>query len=112
MKRPSRGKADRERARLRSWWLRRQDLTPDTSPRTVDACIRQSGWLPTAGGPGVYLSVRARMPGVSRDGVDRAAVDGTPLVEVPGLHARPPMLVPREDMALALRLHRASFERH
>lgn len=112
MRQPSPHRTDRDRVRLRSWWLRRQGLTPDTSPRSVDACIRQTGWLPTAGGPGVYLSVRARMPGVSREAIDRAAIDGIPLVEVPGPHARPPVLVPREDMALALRLHRASFERH
>jgi hypothetical protein len=56
--------------------------------------------------------MRARMPGVSRDAVDRAAVDGVPLIEVPGAHARPPMLVPRDDMALALRLQRMAYERH
>lgn len=104
--------ADRDRTRLRSWWQRRQGLAPDARPRTIDACIRQTGWLTTAGGPGVYLSVRARMPGVSRDAIDRAAVDGSPLIEVPGPHARPPVLVPRDDMALALRLHRTSYERH
>lgn len=108
----SAGRSDRERARLRSWWLRRQCLTSETRPRTIEACVRQTGWLPTAGGPGAYLSVRARMPGVSRDAIDRAAIDGKPLVEVPGAHARPPMLVPRDEMALALRLHRAVFQRH
>src|SRR5688572_28364599 len=98
-----------DRARLRAWWLRAQGLTADTTPGTIGECIRRIGWLRTAGGPGVYLSIRARMPGVSRDAIDRAAVDGTPLVEVPGPHARPPVLVPREDMALALCLHKPSY---
>jgi hypothetical protein len=100
------------RAGLRAWWLTRQQLAPATRPRTVDECVRQIGWIPTAGGANVYLTVRARIPGVSRDAVDRAAIDGNPLVEVPGPHARPPVLVPHEEMALALRLHRTSFERH
>ncbi len=51
-------------ARVRSWWLRRQGLTPDTAPRTIEAGVRQVGWLATYGAPGVYLSLRARMPGV------------------------------------------------
>lgn len=52
------------------------------------------------------------MPGVSREAIDRAAIDGVSLIEVPGAHARPPVLVPREEMALALRLHLATFEKH
>lgn len=68
--------------------------------------------MPTASGPGIYLSLRARMPGVPRDAVDRAAVEGTSIVEVPSGPSRPAVLVPREDMALALRLHGAPHERH
>jgi hypothetical protein len=99
-------------ARVRTWWLRRQGLTPDTAPRTIEACVRQVGWLATYGAPGVYLSLRARMPGASRDGVDRAAIDGVPLIEVPGGHARPSVVVPRAEMALALRAHQASYQKH
>ncbi len=99
-------------ARLRTWWLHRQGLTPATAPKTIEACVRQAGWLPTAGSTGVYLSIRARMPGASREAIDRAAIDGVPLVDVPGAHARPPVLVPRTEMALALRLHRASYQKH
>ena len=109
---PSTRRAAADRARRRTWWWRRQGLAPGASPRTIEACVRRAGWLPTAGGPGVYLTVRARMPRVSREAIDRAAVDGTPLVEVPGPHARPPVLVPRQDMALALRLHGTSYDRH
>ena len=36
-------------ARLRAWWLRRQGLTQTTAPKTIEACVRQAGWLPTSG---------------------------------------------------------------
>jgi hypothetical protein len=68
--------------------------------------------LPTAGSTGIYLSMRARLPGISRDAIDRAAIDGVDVVEVPGAHATPPVLVPRDEMAIALRLHWASYARH
>lgn len=99
-------------ARLRAWWLRRQGLTPATAPKTIEACVRQAGWLPTSGSTGVYLSIRARMPGASREAIDRAAIDGVSLIDVPGAHARPSVLVPRGEMALALRLHLATFQKH
>jgi hypothetical protein len=66
----------------------------------------------TAGSTGVYLSVRARMPGVSREAIDRAVLDGLTVTEVPGAHARPWMLVPRDEAGLALRLHLRSYEAH
>jgi hypothetical protein len=75
-------------------------------------CLRQAGWLTTAGSTGVYLSVRARLPGAARETIDRAAMDGIDMVEVPGAHARPPVLVPRDELAVALRLHSASYARH
>jgi hypothetical protein len=56
--------------------------------------------------------MRARLRGVTRDAIDRAAIDGIDIVEVPGAHARPPVLVPRDEMALALRLHWASYAKH
>jgi hypothetical protein len=99
-------------ARLCAWWFRRQGLTAATAPKTIDACVSQAGWLPTQGSTGVYLSIRARMPAVSREAIDRAAIDGVPLVDVPGAHARPSVLVPRGEMALALRLHQASYQKH
>jgi hypothetical protein len=68
--------------------------------------------LATAGSTGVYLSMHARLPGVTREAIDRAAIDGVDVVEVPGAHARPPVLVPRGEMALALRLHWASYAKH
>ena len=39
---------------------------------------------------------------------DRAAMDGVDVIEVPGAHARRAILVPRDEVALALRLHWAS----
>jgi hypothetical protein len=97
---------------LRRWWLRRQGLTVATRPKSFDACVRTAGWLQTSGSPNLYLSIRARTPGVSRDVIDRAIVDGTTVVEVPGGHARPHVLVPREEGALALRLHGANWNKH
>jgi len=107
----SRLRPDR-RLRLRAWWLFRQGLTLSTAPKTIEACVRQAGWLPTQGSTGVYLSIRARMPGATREAIDRAAIDGMTLIDVPGPHARPSVLVPRDEMAVALRLHLATFERH
>jgi hypothetical protein len=97
---------------LRRWWLRRQGLTAAARPKSFDACVRTAGWLQTSGSPNLYLSIRARTPGVSRDTIDRAIVDGTTVVEIPGGHARPHVLVPREEAALALRLHGASWNKH
>jgi hypothetical protein len=97
-------------ARLRSWWLHRQGLTLATAPKTIDACVRRAGWLSTS--TGVYLSIRTRMPGVSREAIDRAAMDRVSLVEVPGAHGRPAVLVPCDEMPLALRLHSATFQKH
>lgn len=98
--------------RLRAWWLNRQGLIARSSPKTIDACVRQSGWMVTAGSTGVYLSIRARMPGVSREAVDRAVLDGLEVLEIPGAHARPWVLVPHDDAAVALRLHLTSSEAH
>ena len=105
-------KVDDGLARLRAWWFRRQDLSPHNAPKTVLECLRRTGWLPTSGSTGVYLSMRARVSGISRETIDRAAMDGVDVIEVPGAHARPPILVPRDEMALALRLHWASYAKH
>jgi Winged helix DNA-binding domain len=99
-------------AHLRAWWFRRQGLTLRTSAKTVAGCLRRSGWLATVGSTGVYLSMRARLPGISRESIDRAAMDGVDVIEVPGAHARPAILVPRDEVALALRLHWASYAKH
>jgi hypothetical protein len=56
--------------------------------------------------------MRARRPGITREAIDRAAIDGVDVLEVPGAHARPPVLVPRDEAALALRLHWASYAKH
>jgi hypothetical protein len=52
------------------------------------------------------------MPAVSRETIDRAVMDGISVVEIPGAHARPAVLVPRDEVALALRLHLATFVKH
>jgi hypothetical protein len=78
----------------------------------VADALRRTGWLTTSGSTNAYLSLRARMPGLSRESIDRAALDGIDVVEVPGAHARPPVLVPRDDMPLALRMHWDSYRKH
>lgn len=98
--------------RLRAWWFRRQGFGSRHQPKTVVDCLRRSGWFPTAGSTGVYISMRARIPRITRESVDRAVLDGVDVIEIPGAHARPPVLVPRDDLALALRLHYESFRRH
>jgi hypothetical protein len=98
--------------RFRAWWLRRQGLTPATRPKSLAACLETTGWLQTSGSPNLYLSIRARMPGVSRQTIDRAIVDATAMVEVPGGHARPAVVVPAAEVALALRLYGASWDKH
>ena len=98
--------------RLRAWWFTRQGFGASTKSATLDACVRQAGWIATAGSTGPYLSIRARMPGVSRETIDRAVMDGISVVEIPGAHARPAVVVPRDEMALALRLHLTTFVKH
>jgi hypothetical protein len=105
-------KSEERLAHLRAWWFRRQGLTLHRSVKTVADCLRQTGWLATAGSTAVYLSMRARLPDVSRETIDRAAIDGVDVIEIPGAHARPAILVPRDEMALALRLHWASYAKH
>ncbi len=56
--------------------------------------------------------MRARLPGMTRETIDRAAIEGVDVIDVPGAHARPPVLVPRDEMALALRMHWASYAKH
>ena len=99
-------------AQLRAWWFRRQGLELHSSAKALLECLRQVGWLATAGSTGIYLSVRARMAGISRDVVDRAAMDGVDVIEIPGAHDRPAVLVPRDEAALALRLHWATYAKH
>src|SRR5437879_5846881 len=86
-------------ARLRAWWLRRQGLGPATAPKTIEASVRQAGWLPTSGSTGVYLSIRARMGAASREAIDRAAIDGVSLIDVPGPHAQ--YFAPSPSMAIS-----------
>lgn len=105
-------KAEAGLERLRAWWFRRQGLGSRNTPKDFVECLHRAGWLVTAGSTGVYLSMRARLPGISRETIDRAAIDGIDAIEVPGAHARPPVLVPHDEAALALRLHWASYAKH
>jgi len=97
-------------AALRGWWATRQGLASAGAPKTIAAAVRQAGWFSTSGAPTAYLSIRARLPGTSRAEIDRAAMDGVQMVEVPGLAGRPYLLVPPSDVPLVLRLHLAAFQ--
>jgi hypothetical protein len=98
--------------RLRAWWFHRQGLTPASAPTSIEGCLQTAGWVTTSGSPNLYVSIRARMPGASRTAVDRLAMDGTAIVEVPGAQGRPAMVVPQAEAALVLRLHYAAWQKH
>lgn len=94
---------------LRGWWASRQGLTLRSAPKTVEACIEKTGWLPTSGAPTAYLSIRARVPGASREAIDRIAMDGAHFIEIPGIAGRPFLLVPLADLPFALRFHALGY---
>jgi len=69
---------------------------PRAAPKTVVECLREAGWLTTSGSTGVYLSMRVLVPGISRDTIDRAALDGVDVMEVPSnseTHSSPPWIL-------------------
>jgi hypothetical protein len=89
-------------------WCARQLLPPpERLPSIVDV-VRLAGWLQSAGGTGPYLSLRARLPGVTRQQVDEVLFRRFEVVEVPSVRDST-MLVPRDDVALALAAGRRGF---
>lgn len=93
---------------VRALWLAKQGLAGPPSA-DVAAVVRDAGWLPSPGGQGAYLALRARRPDLDRAGIDRAVFLERALVEVPGPRGVA-MLVPADDAALALRATRPSEE--
>jgi hypothetical protein len=92
----------------RDEWLARQLLPPERGVTIADV-IRRAGWMHTAGGTGPYLSLRARIPKLPRRAVDIAACKTFDVIEVPAVRDST-MLVPREDVAIALAAGRRSFD--
>lgn len=91
----------------RDEWFARQ-LLPPRADVGIRAILRRAGWMNSAGGTGPYLAFRARNPAVTRRDVDAAAFRSFDIVEVPAVRDSM-MLVPRDDIALALAAGRRSF---
>ncbi len=87
--------------RVRAHWADRQGLCT-LFRGTVADVVRAAGWIYSAGSTLPYLAFRARLPGIERAAVDRAIFDEESLIEVPTVRGCT-MLVPAEDVSLALR---------
>jgi DNA glycosylase AlkZ-like len=92
---------------LRAVWFQRQGLPRRLAPDAGEV-LRATGWVHTGGGQLAYLALHAR------SGIDRAAVDAA--VERGDVHEIPAvrgctMLVPAEDVALALHVARAQHDK-
>ena len=70
--------------------------------------VRNIGWIHSAGGTGPYLSFKARIPALTRQQVDYAVYRDFDLVEVIAVRESA-MLVPREEIAVALAAGRRSM---
>ena len=70
--------------------------------------VRSIGWIHSAGGTGPYLSLKARIPSLTRQQIDRAVYRDFDLVEIIAVRESA-MLVPREDVAVALAAGRRSM---
>jgi hypothetical protein len=89
----------------RDEWLARQFPSGTLSVREI---VSRTGWMHSAGGTGPYLALRARNPSLTRQQVDDAVYRRLEVVEVPSVRDSM-MLVPREDIGLALAAGRRSF---
>src|SRR5689334_16266825 len=89
----------------RDEWLARQFPGERLS---IGEIVSRTGWMHSAGGTGPYLSLKARKPGLTRQQVDDAVYRRFEVVEVPAVRDSM-MLVPREDIGLALAAARRSF---
>lgn len=95
-------------ARARAHWHARAGLAA-AFPGAADDVIARTGWLRTLGGVDVYLSARARVPGLARTDLD-ALVDASRVRVVPaargGLY-----LVPAAHVPLALHVASAAWRK-
>ena len=86
-------------ARARAFWFATQSLDRP-SDQSATSLVRATGWLNTAGGHGPYLALHARNAAIGREALESAVRNGD-LVECPSVRGCS-MLVPREDVPLAL----------
>jgi hypothetical protein len=89
----------------RDEWLARQFPAGTFS---IGEIVSRTGWMHSAGGTGPYLSLRARKPSLTRQQVDDAVYRRFEVVELPAVRDSM-MLVPREDIGLALAAGQRSF---
>jgi hypothetical protein len=88
-------------------WFERQLLPPRHSISIADV-VAKAGWIPSAGGTGPYLSIRARIPGANRQDVDDAVFERMDILELPSVRDTA-FLVPRADAGIALAAGRRSY---
>jgi hypothetical protein len=77
-----------------------RQLLPPRNGVTVADVVNKGGWIPSAGGTGPYLAIRARIPSITRQDVDDA-VSRMDVLELPSVRDTA-FLVPRADAGLAL----------
>jgi hypothetical protein len=86
-----------------------RQLLPPRAGVTVADVVDRGGWIPSAGGTGPYLAIRARIPSTSRQDVDDAVFGRMELLELPGVRDTA-FLVPRDDAGLALAAGRRTYD--
>jgi hypothetical protein len=55
-------------------WFERQ-LLPPRHGISIAETVAKGGWIPSAGGTGPYLAIRARIPNITRQHVDDAVFE-------------------------------------
>jgi DNA glycosylase AlkZ-like len=85
-----------------------RQLLPPRGGMTVAEVVERGGWIPSAGGTGPYLAVRARIPSITRQDVDDAVFDRMEVLELPSVRDTA-FLVPRANAGLALAAGRRSL---
>jgi hypothetical protein len=81
-------------------WMERQLLPPRENVSIADV-VAHAGWIPSAGGTGPYLALRARIPSLTRQDVDDAVFGRMDVLELPSVRDTA-FLVPRADAGVAL----------
>jgi hypothetical protein len=89
-------------------WMERQLLPPRFGVSVADV-VDRAGWIPSAGGTGPYLAIRARLPSIARQDIDDAVFGRMDVLELPAVRDTS-FLVPRADAGLALAAGRRAFD--
>jgi hypothetical protein len=88
-------------------WFERQ-LLPSRHGVSIADVVAKAGWIPSAGGTGPYLAIRARVPNATRQDVDDALFERMEILELPSVRDTA-FLVPRADAGIALAAGRRSY---